>query len=78
MHSQWRQKTQKKLTAEFLNDSLLVVDKDSIHYYFDSSATAIFVKDDTSTVRLDIKSYTDSSMQLHAAADSLFYYLKRR
>ena len=55
--------------------SLLVVDKDSIHYYLTVQPLQFFVKDDTSTVRLDIKSYTDSSMQLHAAADSLFITL---
>lgn len=65
-------------TADFVNDSLLVVDKDPISYHLDSSIATIFVKDDTATLALKIKLHTDSSMLLYATADSLYYLLKRK
>ncbi len=65
-------------TADFVNDSLLVVDKDSIAYHLDSNIATIFVKDDTTTLALNIKLHTDSSMLLYATNDSLYYQLKRK
>lgn len=66
------------ITAQFLPDSLLIFKNDTMHYYLDSAVQTIFVRDDSATIALNIKALTDSSLQLYAPADSLYYNLKRK
>src|SRR5690242_7110678 len=46
---------------------------DSGKYYFDSTVQTIFVKQDSSSLALNIKQWTDSSLQLFSSQDSVWY-----
>jgi hypothetical protein len=51
---------------------------DSGKYYFDSTAQTVFVKQDSSLLSLNIKHWSDSSLQLFSSEDSVWYALSKQ
>ena len=51
---------------------------DSGKYYFDSTVQTVFVKQDSSLLSLNIKHWSDSSLQLFSSEDSVLYALSKQ
>jgi len=51
---------------------------DSGKYYFDSTVQTVFVKQDSSLLSLNIKHWSDPSLQLFSSEDSVLYALSKQ